>query len=82
MKFTKAKTYAAAIGATATAVTAAIASVQVVLDDGALDAAEYGLIATAVVTLVGTVYGVWRTENKVIDPAPVPTTRATAYRQQ
>lgn len=79
MKFTKAKTYAAAIGATATAVMAAVASVQVVLDDGALDAAEYGLIATAVVTLVGTVYGVWRTENKVINPA---SGRTHEYRQQ
>jgi hypothetical protein len=63
MKLTKAKAYAAALGATATALMTALATAQTVLDDGALDATEYGLIATAAVTLLGTVYAVWRVPN-------------------
>jgi hypothetical protein len=66
MVFTKAKTYAAAIGATLTALMTALATAQSVLDNGALDAGEYGLITTAVVTLGGTVYAVWRTPNKPV----------------
>lgn len=64
--FTKAKTYAAAIGGTLTALVTALATAQAVLDDGALDAAEYGLIATAAATLIGTVYAVWRTPNRPV----------------
>ena len=67
-QFTRAKAVAAGIGSTLVALSTAIASVQVALDDGALDAAEYGLIATAAVTLYGAVYAVWKVENK-----PVPT---------
>lgn len=66
MTFTKAKAVAAAIGATLTAAMAAVATAVTVLDDGALDFTEYGLIATAVATLGGTVYAVWRTENKAV----------------
>lgn len=64
MKYTKAKMWAAAVGATATAIASATATAQVVLDDGQLDASEYGTIATAVAVLLATVYGVWKTENK------------------
>lgn len=66
MQYTKAKTYAAAVGGTLTALMSAVATAQVVLDDGALDIGEYGLIATAVATLASTVYAVWRTPNQVI----------------
>lgn len=69
MTFTKAKAVAAAIGATLTAAMAAVATAVTVLDDGALDFTEYGLIATAVATLGGTVYAVWRTENKAVKDA-------------
>lgn len=62
---TAGKAVAAAIGATLTALTTALAAVQVALDDGALDAAEYGTLTTAAVVLVGTVYAVWRTPNHV-----------------
>ncbi len=59
-----AKAWAAAIGSTCVAITTAMATVQIVLDDGALDAGEYGSLATAAVVLVGTVYAVWRTPNR------------------
>lgn len=67
-QFTKAKAVAAAIGSTLVAASTALASVQVVLDDGALDAAEYGLILTAVVTFLGAVYAVWRVPNQEVPP--------------
>lgn len=73
MNLTKAKMWAAAVGSTLTALMAMVATARVVLDDGALDAGEYGLITTAVVTLVSTVYAVWRVENK-----PVPTQNTTS----
>lgn len=63
MNMTKAKMWAAAAGSTLTALATAVATAQAVLDDGALDLGEYSLIATAVVTLVATVYAVWRTPN-------------------
>lgn len=66
MKFTAAKAIAAAVGSTLTALTTAWATARVVLEDSALDPAEYGLIVTAVATLIGTVYAVWRTPNKPI----------------
>jgi hypothetical protein len=61
---TAAKTVAAAVGATLTALTTALAVVQIALSDGKLDAAEYGTLTTAGVVLVGTVYAVWRTPNR------------------
>jgi hypothetical protein len=64
--FSKAKTVAAAIGSTLTAVLVALAVVQTVVDDGKLDVGEYSTLFGAAVTLVGTVYAVWRTENKVL----------------
>jgi hypothetical protein len=59
-----AKAVVAAIGATATAVMTAVATAQVVLDDGALDAGEYGTLTTAAITLAVTVWAVWRVPNK------------------
>lgn len=66
MKFSKAKTVAAAIGSTLTAITVALAVVQLVLGDGKIDTGEVATLATAAVTLVSTVYAVWKTENKIL----------------
>lgn len=71
-ELTAAKAVVAAVGATATAVATAVAAVQVVLADSSLDMGEYGTIVTAVVTLVATVYGVWRTPNRPKLPADEP----------
>lgn len=65
---TPAKAIVAALGATATAVTAALATVQLVLSDDKVDFPEYGTLATAAVTLIATVYAVWRVPNEVIQP--------------
>lgn len=62
---TTAKAKVAAIGTTLTAITTALATVTVVLDDDKIDFAEIGSIATAVAVAAGTIYGVWRTPNKV-----------------
>jgi hypothetical protein len=62
---TAVKAWVAALGATLTALTAAVATAQVVLADGKLDFSEYGTIAVAAATLIGTIYGVWRAPNKV-----------------
>jgi fatty acid/phospholipid biosynthesis enzyme len=68
--YSKAKTVAAAIGSTLTALSVALTVVQLALGDGNIDAGEVGTLASAAVTLVGTVYAVWRTENKVLSAAP------------
>lgn len=67
-EMTSAKTVVAAIGATLTGLTTALATVQLVLSDDAVDLAEYGTLVTAGVTLLATIYGVWRTPNKVKTP--------------
>jgi len=64
MRTTKAKAVVAAIGTTATAVTTALATVSVAVGDDAIDVTEVGSIFTAVVALVSTVYGVWKTTNR------------------
>jgi hypothetical protein len=66
----KAKAIAAGIGSTLTAILVALAVVQTVVDDGRLDVGEYSTLFGAAVTLVGTVYAVWRTENKIIREDP------------
>jgi len=55
---TKTKMWVGALGATLTAGVTALASVQGALDGG-LTAGDWGLVATAVATLAGTVYGIW-----------------------
>lgn len=65
-KLTAAKAWLAALGTTLTAVTTALATVQLVLSDDAVDLAEYSTLVTAAVTLAATVYAVWRVPNKVI----------------
>jgi len=64
MEFGKAKMWVSLIGGTATAVATCAATVVATLDDGAWDFEEYGLMATAVATLVGTVRAVWAATNK------------------
>lgn len=61
---TAAKTVVTAIGATLTALTTALATVQLVLSDDAVDFAEYGTLTTAAVTLLATVYATWRVPNQ------------------
>ena len=61
-----AKMWVAALGTTLTALTTALATVQLVLSDDKIDIGEYGTIAIAVVTLVTTVWAVWRVPNKEI----------------
>ena len=65
-KLTAAKAIVAALGTTLTALTTALATVSVVLSDDAIDLPEVSALVTAAVTLTATVYGVWRTHNKVI----------------
>lgn len=62
------KAWAAAIGGTLTALMAATATAADVLADDKLTAGELGLVATAVATLVGTVFAVWRTPNPPQNP--------------
>lgn len=71
LKFTAAKTVAAAVGTTLTAVTTALAAVSVVLADDAVSIEEVSAVVAAVVTAGATIYGVWRTPNKVVPTAPV-----------
>lgn len=64
--FSKGKAIAAGIGSTLTALSVALTVIQLVIDDGRVDVGEYTTLFTAAVTLVGTVYAVWKTENKVL----------------
>lgn len=64
MNLSKAKMWVSAIGATATAILTACATAATVLGDDRIDFTEYGAIAAAAATLAGTVWGVWRVENK------------------
>lgn len=64
---TNAKAWIAAVGATLTAAATAWATVTTTFSDDVVDVAELGSIATAVTVLVGTVFGVWRVENKHAD---------------
>lgn len=65
MEFTALKAKVAAVGATLTALAVAWATVQGALADGKLDASEVTPLIVAGVTLVATVYGVWRAPNKI-----------------
>jgi hypothetical protein len=66
VKTTAAKALTAAVGGTLTAITTALATVQLVLADDAVDLAEYGTLATAIATLVATVAAVWRVPNRPV----------------
>lgn len=58
------KAWVAGIGSTLTAATACLATVSVAVGDDVIDAQEISSIAGAVALMVGTVYGVWKAENK------------------
>lgn len=64
--FSKAKAVAAGVGSTLTALMVALTAVQLVLGDGKVDVGEYSTLFGTAVTLIGTVYAVWKTENKVL----------------
>lgn len=66
-KMSPAKAWTAAVGLTLTATTTALATVQLVLSDDKVDFAEYGTLATAVVTWAAAVYAVWRVPNKPVE---------------
>lgn len=66
MKMTTAKTKAAAVGATLTAILVALGPLQSALADDRLDLGEATTLGGVLVTLVGTVYAVWRTQNKPV----------------
>lgn len=67
MRYTKGKAWAAAIGSVCTAVVVFIGVLMPALDDGRIDGGEVTTLATAAVTLVGTVYAVWRVRNKPVN---------------
>lgn len=64
VRTTAAKAWVAAVGATLTAASTAVATVSVAVGDDAIDAVEVGSIATALIVLVGTVWRVWATRNE------------------
>lgn len=63
---TNAKAIAAGVGATLTALITALGPLQTALDDGHIDVGEGTTLAGVAVTLVVTVYAVWRTPNKPV----------------
>ncbi len=65
---TPAKAIVAGIGTTLTALSTAVATATLVLDDDRVDLAEVTSITTALVTLGATVYGVWWTRNRPVSP--------------
>ncbi len=64
IKVTAAKAKVAAVGATLTAALVFIGVLTPALDDGTLSIGEATPLVGALVTLVSTVYGVWRVRNK------------------
>lgn len=66
VKTTAAKAYVAAVGVTLNALTTALAVVSVAVGDDAIDVSEVGAIVTALLTMVGTVWSVWRTPNEPV----------------
>lgn len=66
MEFTKHKAVISGVGTTLTALATAWAAVEVATADGTLDIGEYGPLATAVATVVATIYAVWRVPNQVV----------------
>jgi len=71
MVFTKAKAWVAGIGSTLTAIVVAIGVLSGALQDNKIDGGEIATLISTAVTLVGTVYSVWRVPNKVVDKTSV-----------
>lgn len=64
--YTKAKMWAAVIGSTCTAIAVALTTIQLVLGDGKIETGEITTLITTGITLVSTVYAVWKTRNNPI----------------
>lgn len=58
-----AKAWVAAVGSTLTAASTAWATVTVAVSDDTVDVNEIGSLVALALSLVGTVFGVWRTKN-------------------
>ena len=63
---TAAKAVVAGIGATITALLGALTVVSVAVNDGQLDGGEIGGLITTAITLITTVYGVWKVPNQPV----------------
>lgn len=66
MKTKPTKAWVGAVGSTLTALTTFWASTAVFLSDDAVDFNEIGSLVSLGLSLGGTVYGIWRTENKPV----------------
>lgn len=66
MKMTTMKAKAAAVGTTLTAILVALGPLQDALADDKIDLSEATTLGGVLVTLVGTVYAVWRVQNKPV----------------
>ena len=64
----KAKMWVAAIGSTLTALLVFLTPLGGALEDGKLDGGEVAGLVVTFISLVGTVYGVWRVRNKPVQP--------------
>ena len=65
-----AKAVIAGIGASLTALMTMLATISLVLDDDAVDVTEIGTLSTAIVSLVLTIWAVWRVPNEgMVDEA-------------
>ena len=64
VEVTAAKTVVASVGATLTAFQVALTVVSLAFNDGQLDGGEIGGLVTSGITLVMTVYGVWKVRNQ------------------
>ncbi len=61
------KAYVAALGGTVTAVTTFLATLSLVVGDDAITMEEVSSVASAVVSLVGTVLSVWKVTNEPVN---------------
>lgn len=66
IKVTAAKAWAATIGGILTAILLFIGVLTPALDDGQLSAGEVTPLVAGVVTLISTVYAVWRVRNRPV----------------
>lgn len=67
------KAIVAAVGSTLTALMTALATVTLVLDDDAVDLNEVSSLATAALSLVMTIYAVWKVPNRPVETGETDT---------
>lgn len=67
MKFTTHKAWMAGVGASITALSTFWTSASLILSDDQIDLNEYGSLTTLVVSLVATVYAVWKAPYKPVE---------------